>query len=67
MALYIQGEKKGSPIEWFIGQPLPLVKGRMLTFQADGEELLMITKAMFDTTRRKDGQKESRTTDKASS
>jgi len=38
-----------SGIEWHVGAPLPEITGRVITFQADGDELECILKALRDT------------------
>ena len=44
MALYITD--KGVTHSWHVGEPLPKIEGRVVTFQADGDELAAILEGL---------------------
>lgn len=44
--LFIDGNQHSDPIEWHVGEPLPEIKGRVVLFQADGDELEFIKRAL---------------------
>ena len=37
---------KGLDFQWHFGEPLPMFRDRVITFQADGDELLLILRAL---------------------
>lgn len=44
--LYIKEEGQDAMLPWHVGEPLPHLSRRVITFQADGEELELILDAM---------------------
>jgi hypothetical protein len=44
--LYILDEQGKALAQWHIGEPLPIVAGRVVTIQADGDELDIIIDAL---------------------
>ena len=49
--LCIQQREGDNWTEWHVGEPLPELRSRVITFQADGHELDMIQRAMHATWR----------------
>jgi len=43
--LYIKDDEVGNT-EWHVGDPVPEIKSRVVTFQADGHELELILSAL---------------------
>lgn len=49
MALFIQQARPSAPKEWHIGESLPEIKSKVVTFQADDDELEIILAALRKT------------------
>jgi hypothetical protein len=54
MALFIMSGAIGTPScknegEWHVGEEIPNMKSAVMSFQADGDELILIRKAMEST------------------
>lgn len=49
MAMFVTTVGNRIHYQWHVGEPIPVTDARVVTFQADGDELEMIYQAMRDT------------------